>query len=142
MRFQENVLLSKYTTFKIGGPAKYFFVAESSEDIIKTVEAALKLNLFFFILSGGSNILISDPGFNGLVIKTQNTKYQIQNTKILSEAGVLFSKLVQASLESNLTYKDITLKTSLDPNPLQFKDITLKTSLDSLATYKDVALKT
>jgi len=69
MRFQKNVSLKKYTTFKIGGPAKYFFTAKNKNDLIKALREAKKLNLPFFILGGGSNVLISDKGFNGLVIK-------------------------------------------------------------------------
>jgi len=61
--------LKKYTTFKIGGPAKYFFVAKNKKDLIKAIKVAKKLKLPFFILGGGSNLLVSDKGFNGLVIK-------------------------------------------------------------------------
>lgn len=64
-----NVSLKNYTTFKIGGPAKYFFTAKTKEELIKAIKAAKKLNLPFFVLGGGSNVLFSDKGFNGLVIK-------------------------------------------------------------------------
>ena len=66
---KRNVRLASYTTFKIGGPAKYFFVAKTKEDLIEAVKTANKLRLPFFILGGGSNILVSNKGFNGLVIK-------------------------------------------------------------------------
>ena len=66
---KRNVQLASYTTFKIGGPAKYFFVAKTKEDLIEAVKTANKLRLPFFILGGGSNILVSNKGFNGLVIK-------------------------------------------------------------------------
>ena len=69
MRFQENVLLSKYTTFKIGGPAKYFCIARNKENLIKAVKKAKELKMPFFILGGGSNVLALDRGFDGLVIK-------------------------------------------------------------------------
>ena len=67
--FQKNVSLKNYTTFRIGGKAKYFFTAETKEDLIKAVVAAKELKLPFFILGGGSNLLVSDRGFRGLVIK-------------------------------------------------------------------------
>jgi len=69
MKFKKNVLLENYTTFKIGGLAKYFFIAKTKEDLIKAIKLAKKLKLPFFILGGGSNLLVSDRGFNGLVIK-------------------------------------------------------------------------
>ncbi len=67
---KKNVPLKKYTTFKIGGPAKYFYIAKTKKDLIRAIKTAKKLNLPFFILAGGSNILVSDKGYNGLVIKT------------------------------------------------------------------------
>ena len=70
--FQKNVSLKNYTTFKIGGRAKYFFIAKTKEDLIGAITMAKKLRLPFFIFGGGSNILISDKGFKGLVIKIEN----------------------------------------------------------------------
>jgi len=69
MKFKRNVSLKKYTTFRIGGPAKYFFVAKTKEELTSAIKLAKKIKLPFFILGGGSNILVSDKGFDGLVIK-------------------------------------------------------------------------
>ena len=66
---QKDISLKNYTTLKIGGKADYFFSAKTKQDLIKAVLLAKKLTLPFFILGGGSNLLISDKGFNGLVIK-------------------------------------------------------------------------
>jgi len=64
-----NTSLKNYNTFRIGGRAKYFFVAKTKEDLVKAVRVAKKLGLPFFVLGGGSNLLINDEGFKGLVIK-------------------------------------------------------------------------
>ena len=66
---QKNISLKTHTTFKIGGRAKYFFVAKTKKDLIGAIKVAKKLKLPFFVLGGGSNLLISDRGFKGLVIK-------------------------------------------------------------------------
>ncbi len=66
---KKNVSLKNYTTFRIGGPAKYFFVAKNKTELIEAIKTAKKLKLPFFILGGGSNVLVSDRGFKGLVIK-------------------------------------------------------------------------
>ncbi len=68
-RVKTNTSLKNYNTFRIGGRAKYFFVAKKKEDLIKAVKVAKKLGLPFFVLGRGSNLLISDKGFKGLVIK-------------------------------------------------------------------------
>jgi UDP-N-acetylmuramate dehydrogenase len=99
----ENEPLANHCTFKIGGPARYFFVAKNSEEIVKATEAANELGLKFFVLSGGSNVLFSDDGFDGLVIKIQNTKYEVQGTKIIAEAGVKLAEVVKASAENSLS---------------------------------------
>lgn len=100
---QKNVSLAPYTTFKIGGKAKYFYEAKSKEDLVKAIKAAKEAGLPFFILGGGSNILVSDKGFNGLVIKIQNTKYEIQDMRVVADAGVLLNKLVDESVRVGLT---------------------------------------
>jgi len=82
---QKNVLLRNYTTFKIDGSAKYFFAAKTKEEIIKAIKWAKENNLPFFILGGGSNLLVSDKGYEGLVINFQFTIFNFQtifNSKI------------------------------------------------------------
>jgi len=66
---KKNVLLKNYTTFKIGGPAKYFYIAKTKTELIKAIKKAKEIKLPFFILGGGSNLLVSDNGFKGLVIR-------------------------------------------------------------------------
>ena len=94
LKIKEKIPLKEYTTFKIGGPARYFFVAKNKEDLKNAILWAKKKKLPFFILGAGSNVLFSDKGFNGLVIKLQNTQYEIRNTKVIAEAGVPLQKVV------------------------------------------------
>ena len=100
---KKNVPLKKYTTFKIGGSARYFFTAETKEDLAAAVLTAEKLKMPFFILGAGSNILVSDGGFDGLIIKIQITKYKIINTKIVAETGVKLGELLSISAKNGLT---------------------------------------
>ena len=69
---KENVSLKDYTTFKKGGKAKYFFVAKTKNELINAIKVSKQLNLPFFILGNGSNVLFSDKEFKGLVIKIKN----------------------------------------------------------------------
>jgi UDP-N-acetylmuramate dehydrogenase len=103
LKIRENVPLRDYTTFKIGGPARYFFVAKNKEEIKEAILWAKKKKLPFFILGGGSNVLFSDNGFNGLVIKLQNRQYEIRNSKVIAEAGVPLQKLVLESAKKGLS---------------------------------------
>lgn len=92
---KQNILLKDYTTFKIGGPARYFYVAKEANDIKEAINFAKENKVKWFILSGGSNILFSDEGFDGLVILIKANKYKISTNKVYAEAGVLMSKLVK-----------------------------------------------
>jgi UDP-N-acetylmuramate dehydrogenase len=69
MRFLEHVPLAPYTTFRIGGPARYFAEATSEGDILEGVEFSRSRSLPLFVLGGGSNLLVSDQGFPGLVLR-------------------------------------------------------------------------
>ena len=103
IKFQSNILLANHTTFRVGGAARYFFDARGRDDLIRAVFFAKEKGLPFFILGGGSNLLVSDEGFDGLIIKIQNTKYKIQDTKIITEAGTNLGDLVVASVRKGLT---------------------------------------
>jgi len=106
-----NVLLKNHTTFKIGGPAKYFFTAKNKEDLISIIKWAVSQKVPFFILGGGSNVLISDKGYKGVVIKIQNPtpsaleqKLKVQNSNFLNvEAGIKLADIVDLSAKKGLT---------------------------------------
>jgi len=68
VKIQENIPLKNLTAFRIGGPARYFVKIENLEDIKDAFSFAEKNNLKVFVLGSGSNLLISDAGFDGLVI--------------------------------------------------------------------------
>jgi len=100
---QKNIPLAPYTTFKIGGPAKYFYVAKTEEDLIGVIKLAKKLKLPFFVLGGGSNLLVSDKGYEGLVINFQFSIFNFQKNKIVAGAGLPLGKLVNISMGKELT---------------------------------------
>lgn len=65
---QEQVSLAPFTTFRIGGPANYFCEVVSESELLEAVQFAHRHSLNIFILGGGSNLLVGDEGFDGLVI--------------------------------------------------------------------------
>jgi UDP-N-acetylmuramate dehydrogenase len=100
---KKGISLKDCTTFKIGGLAKYFFVATKKEELIKAITTATDLKLPFFVLGNGSNLLISDKGFKGLVIKIKNQTSKIKHNLIYTEAGISLGQLVNIALKNNLT---------------------------------------
>ena len=106
---KQNILLKNYTTFKIGGPAKYFYIAKTKDDLIKAIKLAKEYALPFFILGGGSKLLVADEGYKGLIINFQlahcshTAIFNFQNSKIYVEAGMKLSDLIRLCLEKSLT---------------------------------------
>lgn len=100
---KKNILLKDFATFKVGGRAKYFLIARKKEDLIKTVIAAKKLGIPFFVLGGGSNILFSDKGFKGIIIKIQFSDLKIKGSRIFAEAGTSLALLVNKTMQRNLS---------------------------------------
>ena len=69
MLVQENIALAPLTTFRIGGPARYFVEAKSIADVEESLGYAQTNNLPLFVLGGGSNLVVADSGWPGLVLK-------------------------------------------------------------------------
>jgi UDP-N-acetylmuramate dehydrogenase len=101
-RVERDVILAPYTSFGIGGPARFFFVAKNPTEIIRAVRAARDLGLKFFILGGGSNILFDDLGYKGLIIKDECSRFAVLPDGISGQSGAVVDKMVDAALEAGL----------------------------------------
>ncbi|KKU13562.1 MAG: UDP-N-acetylenolpyruvoylglucosamine reductase [Candidatus Magasanikbacteria bacterium GW2011_GWC2_45_8] len=86
---QENISLAPFSTFKIGGSARYFLKAKRVEELIAALAWSKEEKIPFFVLGGGSNILIHDDGFNGLVIKIDFNEVRLVGDVLEVGAGVL-----------------------------------------------------
>lgn len=99
---KENIPLAPLTTFNIGGPARFFAEARSVEEIAEALAFARTNALPVFVLGGGSNILIADSGFDGLVIvpRMEDITFVKQGDSMLvtAGAGVSWDKLVAESV--------------------------------------------
>ncbi len=102
MEIRKNVILAPYTTFRIGGPARYFCEIESVDDLKSALNFAKENNLRFFILGGGSNLLISDKGFDGLVIKMSIKGLEFNGEFLTVGAGENWDEVVAVAVERNL----------------------------------------
>ncbi|OGF31954.1 UDP-N-acetylenolpyruvoylglucosamine reductase [Candidatus Falkowbacteria bacterium RIFOXYD2_FULL_35_9] len=98
--FRGNQSLAEFTTFKIGGPAKYFVEVGNRVDLQKALQAAVDNKLKYFIIGGGSNLLVSDDGIDGLVILLRGEKTEINGSEIQVFAGNNWPKFVQFTINS------------------------------------------
>ncbi len=100
--FKENEPLAKQVNFRIGGPARYFVEARSTLELIDAVKLAQENSLPFFILGGGSNTLVSDEGFSGLVIKAANRNVRLEGTSVIAEAGAIAASVARLTADKGL----------------------------------------
>ncbi len=103
MDIQQNIPLAPYTTVKIGGPADFFVHTQNTDEFVEALEYGQKNNLPITIIGNGSNILISDSGIRGLVIKNDSEEIEpFDQNKIRVSSGTQFSSLINYSLDHNL----------------------------------------
>lgn len=102
---QEHILLAPYTTFNIGGSARYFVVVKSKEEMRHAFMEAQRVGMPWVVLGGGSNVLIADHGFSGLVIKAELRNVIIDDhvQQVRAEAGCRMSVVITQSLHHALS---------------------------------------
>lgn len=99
---RQNESLKDKTSWRLGGPAAYFYSTGDENEVMALVKTCQQENAPFFILGGGSNILISDAGFNGLVIRFSNSDIKINDKIVECGAGLMLGKLINETLSNNL----------------------------------------
>ncbi len=100
-----NEKMEKHTTFRVGGPATCFVTPDSAEVLVQLVSECRKNNIPYYIIGNGSNLLVSDEGFDGIIIKIgrKMSNISIKDNIITAEAGVLLSALGVFAAGKNLT---------------------------------------
>lgn len=103
MKMRENVVLSKFSNYKIGGPARFFCAPENKDEVRQAIEEAKSRNLAVFILGGGTNLLIDDAGFKGLVLRPDIKFLKKDGERATAGAGVLINELLDYSITNSLS---------------------------------------
>ena len=105
-RVRRNVPLAPFTTFRIGGPADYFFEARSADELAQAILTARQSSLPYFLLGLGANILVGDQGFRGLVIRNRARGYAIDrlHRMVTAESGcVMYPDLIEKAVQAGLS---------------------------------------
>lgn len=121
-RFKFDEPLKEHTSLEVGGPAKLFFIAFTIEELIKIIEATRQLKLQFFLFGTGSKMMISDQGFDGLVVKNRTKNIRtisikgkvskvgigVEEALVEVDSGVSISKLCEYLDANGLTSLQIS----------------------------------
>lgn len=104
-KVQTDEPMSRHTTFRIGGPADYFLTPSSAQEVKEIIRICKEEKLPYFILGNGSNLLVSDNGYRGVIIQLYRNFNQItvEGTKIRACAGALLSGIAAEAKNESLT---------------------------------------
>jgi len=105
-KVKENISLAPYTSARIGGPADMLITASSSDELAEIVSTLWEQGLSFFMLGGGSNVLVSDKGVRGITVLNRAKAVRFENgsqPKVWAEAGVVFSNLANRCASKGLS---------------------------------------
>lgn len=98
-----NEPMNKHTTFRVGGMADIFVIANTEEEIKHVLEIAKNNNTKVFVLGNGSNLLVLDGGIRGIVLKIDIKTFNVTDEYIEAGAGVLLSKLSYIATQNSLS---------------------------------------
>ena len=99
LSIQEHVPLAPLTTFKIGGPARYFADVSSEEDIREAIQWAGEKGLPVIVLAGGSNVLVPDRGVDALVIRVLGDEHSFEEHTLSAHPGCNLLTLIKIAGE-------------------------------------------
>ncbi len=105
-KIKRGEMMKNHTTFRIGGPADYFVMPESKEEIQSVLNLCKKEKVPFYIIGNGSNLLVSDEGFKGVILQIGKGMDQIsleEDGKVRAFSGAMLSRLAQVIAEHELT---------------------------------------
>ena len=106
---EDNILLEepmkKHTTFRIGGPAKYYVMPQTKEQVKDIIECCKESDMPYYILGNGSNLLVSDKGYEGVVIQIFKNMNEIlvEGNVMKAQAGALLSTIAARALDAGLS---------------------------------------
>lgn len=100
-----NEPMSSHTTFRIGGPADYFVMPGTVEELANILKLCKEENVPYFILGNGSNLLVGDKGFRGVVIQLYKNfdGIQITGTTVTAKAGAMLIRVAKEAGKAGLT---------------------------------------
>ncbi len=104
MEVRINEPMSKHTSFRAGGNAEWFVVPESVEELCAVLKACKKADTPWYVVGNGSNLLVSDKGYAGVIISTAKfERLEVNGTEMTAGAGVMLSRLANMAYKAGLT---------------------------------------
>jgi len=104
LRVEKNKNLAEYASFKVGGPADLFLTPEKISALKELMPLIIESKIPYFILGKGSNLIISDKGYRGIIIYTGSlNSYQISENQITAESGLELKEIADLACQKSLS---------------------------------------
>lgn len=103
IEIKENVPLAPYTIYKIGGMARFFAEVRNGGELKNALEYAGAKGAPFFIMGAGSNVLVADTGYEGMVIRMTGGEVRVTGNRLIADAGVMMARAVGEAARAGLT---------------------------------------
>lgn len=101
-KISENVLMREYTTLGIGGATKFFIEVKAEEELKEAIRWAKEKGVAFMVVGSGSNLLVNDEGYEGLIIRDSISGIKVDETTVKVNGGALLQELVDTANERGL----------------------------------------
>ena len=97
--------MKNHTTFRVGGPAEFFVMPRSAEEVKKVIDLCRRESFPYYIIGNGSNLLVSDQGYRGVVLQIykEMSYIEVEENVVVAQAGALLSAIANKALENGLT---------------------------------------
>ncbi|MCF2668429.1 UDP-N-acetylmuramate dehydrogenase [Faecalicatena contorta] len=97
--------MKNHTTFRVGGPAEFFVMPRTAEEVKKVIDLCRRESFPYYIIGNGSNLLVSDQGYRGVVLQIykEMSYIEIEENVVVAQAGALLSAIANKALENGLT---------------------------------------
>lgn len=104
LNVEKNVLLKNYTTFKVGGPADLFLTPKNENALLELTKIIKDVNTPYFVLGEGSNVIVGDKGYRGIIIYTgELNKIIVNENNIKAQSGATLKDITKIAQENSLT---------------------------------------
>lgn len=103
-RVREQEPMSRHTTFHLGGNTDYLVDVKNADEVKSLIGLCKKENVPFYVIGNGSNLLVGDKGYHGVIIRVfkHMNEVQVKESIVYAQAGALLSKIANAALEESL----------------------------------------
>lgn len=100
---RQNEPLKNHCTFRVGGPADFFYELSNIEELPELITLVEKNSIPYRLIGRGTNVLFTDNGFRGIIIKNLSNEYRVEGNEISANSGLLLAQIIRLCVDHDLS---------------------------------------